>query len=278
MKKIIAAVNALHFTEEELEGFQFIAKELYGQVTVVFLEDVAVQGLQLANAYTDMYTMDYTQMAAETRAQADQLRKENLEKFNRICTSNDLDFKLHEAKGTPIEEVIKESRFADLLLINYNTSFSLLKSSNPPAFVKDVLARAQCPVMVLPEKIHPIKELVFSYNGTFSSMYAIRQLTQLFDGFSDILANVVYVAEDGNKVIPNENLVREYLEQHYEEVRFTVLNGNPAAEFLALLLHRHDCIATYGAYGRSKLSRFFHHSDAESVLRTINIPVFITHP
>lgn len=278
MKKIIAAVNALHFTKQELESFQFIAKELNGQVTVVFLEDVAVQGLQLANAYTDMYTMDYAQMAAEAREQTDQLRIENLEKFNRICSGNALDFKLHEAKGTPIEEVIKESRFADLLLINNSTSFSLLRNSNPPAFVKDVLVRAQCPVMVLPEKIHPIKELVFSYNGTFSSMYAIRQLTQLFGGFSDILANVVYVAEDDNKVIPSEKLVREYLEQHYEEVRFTVLKGNPTAEFLALLLHRHDCIVTYGAYGRSKLSRFFHHSDAESVLRAVNIPVFITHP
>lgn len=278
MKKIIAAINALHFTEEELQGYEYIAKELKGRVTVVFLENLTVQELQLANAYTDMYTMDYARMAAETREQMDMLLKENLQKFNRICAENNLDFKLHEAKGLPVEEVITESRFADLLLINNSTSFAMLRNSNPPAFVKDVLARAQCPVMVLPETLHPIKELVFSYNGTFSSMYAIRQLTQLFSGFSDARVNVVYVAEGDNEEIPHGKLVRDYLEEHYEDVRFTVLNGDPRAEFLALLLHRNDCIVTYGAYGRSRLSRFFHHSDAETVLRNINIPLFITHP
>ncbi|SEL39751.1 Universal stress protein family protein [Chitinophaga rupis] len=278
MKKIIAAINALHFTEEELQSYEYIAKELNGRVTVVFLENLTVQELQLANAYTDMYTMDYARMAAETREQMDIILKENLQKFNRICAENNLDFKLHEAKGLPVEEVITESRFADLLLINANTSFSMLRNSNPPAFVKDVLAHAQCPVMVLPEMLHPIKELVFSYNGSFSSMYAIRQLTQLFSGFSDARVNVVYVAEGDNKVMPHGKLVRDYLEEHYEDVKFTVLNGDPGAEFLALLLHRNDCLVTYGAYGRSRLSRFFHHSDAETVLRTINIPVFITHP
>ena len=278
MKKIIAAINALHFTEEELQSYQYIAKELDGHVTVVFLENLTAQEFQLANAYTDMYTMDYARMAAEASEQMQVLRKEGLEKCNRICAANNLDFRLHEAKGLPVEEVITESRFADLLLINNNTSFAMLLNSNPPAFVKDVLARAQCPVMVLPEKLHPISELVFSYNGTFSSMYAIRQLTQLFSGFSDARVNVVYVAEGDHKQVPHERLLREYLEEHYEDVRFTVLNGNPGAEFLALLLHRNDCLVTYGAYGRSRLSRFFHHSDAETVLRTINIPVFITHP
>ncbi|HEU4556158.1 MAG TPA: universal stress protein [Chitinophaga sp.] len=278
MKKIIAAIDARHFTEGELESFYYIAREISGAVTVVLLENVAALGTSLANVYTDAYTLDYNKIAMEARKHYETERKESVEKFNRICINNNLDFRLHETTGDPVEEIIKESRFADLLLVSNTTSFAVLRDSNPPEFVKDVLARAQCPVMVLPEKMHPIKELVFAYNGSFSSVYAIRQLTQLFNSFSDAFVNVVYVAENDNQDIPYEKLLREYLELHYEDVRFTVLNGNPAAELLALLLHRQNCLVTYGAYGRSKLSRFFHRSDAESILRTVNVPVFITHP
>jgi len=278
MKKIIAAIDARHFTEDELETFQYIAREINGAVTVVMLENIAALGTSLANVYTDAYTLDYKQMAVKAMEQQETQRRESLDKFNRICISNNLDFRLHETTGEPVEEVLKESRFADLLLISNATSFALLRDSNPPEFVKDVLAHAQCPVMVMPDKIHPIRELVFAYNGTFSSMYAIRQLTQLFNNFSDAFVNVVYVAEGDNQQIPQEKLLREYLELHFEEIRFTVLKGNPSAELLALLMHRQDCLVTYGAYGRSKLSRFFHRSDAECILRTVDIPVFITHP
>jgi len=141
-----------------------------------------------------------------------------------------------------------------------------------------VLAQAQCPVIVLPDQVPHLRELVFSYNGTFSSMYAIRQFTQLFPGYSDMPVNVVYVAENGHSAIPHENMLKDYMDHHYDEVKYTVLTGEPVPEFLALLIHRKDCLVTYGAYGRSTLSRFFHRSNAESILRTTDIPVFITHP
>lgn len=274
MKKIIAAIDAMHFTEEQIDSYVYIAKGAQGKLTVVLLENLVGQNIPMAS----VSTFQYEQMIRESLEEQDRLRKENVERVYRACNNYSEDIHIQEAVSAPLQEVIAASRFADLLLINNNTSFAFLSESNPPHFVKDVLAQAQCPVMVLPDKINRLWDLVFSYNGTFSSMYAIRQFTQLFPGFSDMPVNVVYVAEGGDTAMPHENMLKDYMEHHYDEVKYTVLNGEPVPEFLALLIHRKDCLVTYGAYGRSRLSRFFHRSDAESILRTADIPVFITHP
>ena len=139
--------------------------------------------------------------------------------------------------GIPVATVVTESRFAALLLINQQTSFAELASSQPPEFVKDTLTEAECPVMIVPENTAPVNEIIFTYNGTHSSMYAIRQFTQLFPSLSDIPAQVVYVIENGNGEIPDKKLLTAYMEQHYRHVSYTVMEGEPAPALLGLLLH-----------------------------------------
>jgi hypothetical protein len=278
MKKIIAAVDAMHFSEEELKSFQYIARKAKGDIKAIFLENVIAQDIYLANAYPEGGGFSYEEIYDGILEEREKLRKENVERFYRYCDVSETNIVLHEATGSPVTEVKDESRFADLLLINNNTSFAALRDTNPPKFVIDVLAEAQCPVLVLPEMITPVKELLFAYNGTFSSMYAIKQFTQLFPDLHHLPAKVVYVAENGKHDMPEENRLKEYMEHHYDQVQYVVLTGEPTSVFLTLLMHKRDCIVTYGAYGRSGLSRFFHSSEAESILRTINVPVFITHP
>lgn len=277
MKKIVAAIDALHFSKEQIEGFKYIAKETNSSLAVVCLDNI-VSELVPVGMFPETYAYNYEQITVESRAALEFRRDANLKQLHEICDDSNVDIKVKETAGTPVEKVIEESRFSDLLLINNSTSFATLSDANPPRFVKDLLAGAECPVMVLPEVLSPIKEIIFSYNGTFSSMYAIKQFTQLFPGYSDMPVKVVYVAENNRETIPWEPKLREYLDMHYDTVAYTIVKGEPATEFMALLIHRKDCIVTYGAYGRSGVSRFFHRSDADNILRTINIPVFITHP
>jgi len=274
MKKIIAAIDAMRFSEDQLDSFLYIAREAGGRLTIVLLEDIAGQQVPVASTST----FQYEQIVRESMEERRRLRKEHVDRVYRICGDRSEDIRIYETIGFPVADVIAASRFADLLLINNSTSFAFLYESDPPRFVQDVLADAQCPVMVLPDKVHTLKELIFSYNGTFSSMYAIRQFSQLFPGLSDMPVNVVYITEGGNNELPKEGSVRDYMEHHYDQVKYTILNGEPVPEMLALLMHRQDCMVTYGAYGRSRVSRFFHRSDADSVLRTTDIPIFITHP
>lgn len=278
MKKIIAAIDALQFSPDQVKAFKYFAKEAQGSLTVVCLDDIVSELTPAGVVYPGGYAYNYEQITAESRAALEFRRDNNLKQLHELCDGSNVEIEVRETAGMPAVKVMEESRFADLLLINTNTSFATLYDTDPPRFVKDLLADAECPVMVLPEVMSPIKQIIFSYNGTSSSMYAIKQFTQLFPGYSDMPVKVVYVAENNNHTIPWEPKLREYLDLHYDTVEYAILNGEPATEFLALLVNRNDCIVTYGAYGRSGISRFFHRSDADNILRTVNIPVFITHP
>jgi hypothetical protein len=120
--------------------------------------------------------------------------------------------------------------------------------------------------------------VVFAYNGSYSSVYAIREFMQLFPSMSGKKASVIYVPEKGIPIIPNEQLLAEYLQLYFSDVTFTVLNGLPEAEIRRFLQGREHCVAVMGAYGRNTFSRFFNPGNARNMLRTLNVPVFITHP
>ncbi|HVI45078.1 MAG TPA: universal stress protein [Chitinophaga sp.] len=278
MKKIIAIIDPLNFSETQIAGFRYFMKEADSKLSVICLDCLNTEQVSMYSLVPEALAFNDERTITETRASLKHQRDHNISRLRELCDSRSINMIVREASSFPDEEVVMESRFADLLLISNGTSFSLMKDSNPTIFIKEVLARAECPVLVMPDTLAPIKEIIFSYNGSFSSMYAIKQFTQGFPGFADMPVKVVYIAEKNNIDIPWKKKLNEYLEMHYDRVEYVVMNGEPATEFLALLLHRTDCIVTYGAYGRSGISRFFHRSDAESVLRTTNIPVFITHP
>lgn len=278
MKKIIAAIDALQFSDAQVDGFRYFAREAVSPLTVVCLDNIAGGITSAVTMFPDAYALNYEQISVEGRAALQWQKNKNIRQLHEICDKENIKIDVREAVSYPLEEVVRDSRFADLLLISNSTSFAALSDTNPPRFVKDVLAEAECPVMVLPDVLSPVKEIIFSYNGSYSSMYAIRQFTLLFPGFSDMPVTVIYVAENSRSGMPCEKMLRDYLAVHYNKVEFKVMAGEPATEFLALLIERNDCIVTYGAFGRSGVSRFFHRSDAESVLRTTNIPIFISHP
>ena len=278
MKKIIAAADAVNFSEEQLIHFNAVAKLIGGKLVVVFLENIVgatfpMVGATPYGAYTYMEEMDEKSMEARRET-----IREKVKLFHTICEDKKIDARLHKKAGTPLEEIIRESRFADLLMVNNNITFATLFETDPPKFVKDVLSEAQCPVLVLPSEQKEIKELVFTYNGSFSSMYAIRQFTNLFESFTDKKVTVLYVDEHNTDKVHDEHLLREYLQHHYKNWEIKLLTGEPSSAIMTYLMHRNNYLLTLGAYGRSKFSQFFHHSDAEKILHTLNTPVFITHP
>ncbi|HEY0274409.1 MAG TPA: universal stress protein, partial [Chitinophaga sp.] len=86
------------------------------------------------------------------------------------------------------------------------------------------------------------------------------------------------VDETGEMGLPHQEALQAYMDLHYQQVTYEILRGEAGAELTAEIMRKTNCIATLGAYGRSDTSRFFHRSEADSLLRLSNIPLFITHP
>jgi hypothetical protein len=177
----------------------------------------------------------------------------------------------------PEGDILLESRFSDLIVVDPETSFRHADKAFPGRFIQDVLLAAECPVLVSPYNFDSLDEVIFAYNGTSSSVFAIKQFTYLFPEFKQKKAVVVNVRNDEGPAIQEQFKMKEWLSAHYEEVDFVSLKGDASDELFGFLLDRKNAIVVLGAYGRGILSRFLKPSHASLLLRTINLPIFIAH-
>jgi hypothetical protein len=120
-------------------------------------------------------------------------------------------------------------------------------------------------------------EVIFAYDGSASSVFAIKQFTYLFPVFKNKKAVVVNVNKQERSAIDEQFKMKEWLSAHYQDVNFVILSGNASDELFGYLLEKKNAIVVLGAYGRGILSRFLKPSHASLLLRTINLPIFIAH-
>ena len=274
--KILLVIDAINFSKEQLQFPAFIAKQANAELTAIFLEDmvqVYVPFSKYGHLAVGSQVSDEINM--ETKKE---LSNENIEAYKQACMEIGLSGNFLRARGIPEDETIEASRFADLLLLSDDVSFAFSHEEEPTKFAEEVLTHAQCAVMVMPKTMQEINELFFTSNGSFSSMYAIRQFTYLFPHFRDKKVTLLYVTENEDEATKHKINIKEYLQHHYTNVEFKILMGSPSAAILSHLSKQKDCMVTFGAYGRSKFSQFFKKSKAESILKTLDMPVFITHP
>lgn len=273
--KIVLVIDATNFNKEQFEYALYIATQAKGELTALFLENSTqlhmpvskyshIQGYQLTNDEGD--------------AVKKELIEENVEAYITACEMKNTIAVFQRAKGIPLDETIEASRFADLLLLSDDLSFAFSQEDGPAKFTEEVLTLAQCAVMVMPKTMLEINEVFFTGNGSFSSMYAIRQFTYLFPHLRDKKVTLLYVIENEDEATKHKRYIKEYLKHHYTNVEIKILMGNPSAAIRSHLSKQSNCIVTFGAYGRSKFSQFFKKSKADDIIKTLDIPVFITHP
>lgn len=176
----------------------------------------------------------------------------------------------------PVEEVIDESRFADLIIIDPAISFASKDGSFSAHFVKEIAATSECPVIVAPASIDSLEETIFCYDGSRSSIAAIKQFTYLLPEVCKNKLTVLEVASNGDLVDKKDQLTT-WLKTHYCDIEFHLLYGNPTSELLKYFLSKDNLIVVLGSYGRSMVSQLFKRSSAELLVHVVNLPLFITH-
>lgn len=278
MEKIIVALDAQHINTETIDFSCYLARLTNSRLTGVFLEDVLSEDTdafrtvrQAAELQTGVDAVD-TALASRTAA-----TEANIKTFKQCCDNRGANAHIHRDRGIPLDEMVEESRFADLIIVDPETSFARKKGSIPAKFVKDVLQESECPVILAPYTFHSIDEIIFAYNGSASSVFAIKQFTYLFPEWREKPATIVDVKEKGDNAIEHQFKMKEWLSAHYHHIDLKVLPGDPSDELFGYLIEKKNAIVVMGAYGRNMLSNFFRRSHAHLIVKTVNLPIFITH-
>jgi nucleotide-binding universal stress UspA family protein len=281
MEKILLAMDGYKQNTYAIDFACYLAKLTHSRLTGVFLEgtpegvEPGFQRLEEREIIRLEEPETVGQVSGEACA-ADPVLK-HVHRFREACLCREVPARVHRDRGVPVGDILLESRFADLIVVDPETSFRNVEKAFPGRFIRDVLLTAECPVLVSPYSFDSLDEVIFAYDGTSSSVFAIKQFTYLFPEFRHKKAIVVNVRNGEESAIEEQFKMKEWLSAHYEAVDFVLLKGDASDELFGYLLERKNAIVVLGAYGRGILSRFLKPSHASLLMRTINLPIFIAH-
>lgn len=278
MEKILLAIDAVNPDKNTLDFACYLGRLTKSKVTGVFLENFAAEENPVLKKIHGMAYVDWEvdEESEKHKAKMDLVEK-NIYFFKEGCTNREVRYSVHRDRGVPVRELIEESRFADVLVVDAETSFNKRYEGSPTEFVRDILKKAECPVIIAPESIEAIDEIIFTYNGSFSSVFAIKQFTYLFPQFNNKKVSIIQVNETGEWQDPDKYKFNEWLKEHYTNLHFEALKGEIDTGLFDYVFKRRNIFLVMGAYGRTALSQFFKRSHADLLIKTVSQPIFITH-
>ncbi|MDP4129114.1 MAG: universal stress protein [Bacteroidota bacterium] len=277
MEKILLAIDALEPNENALKFACYLGHLTKSKITAVFLENLQdeVRPVQKDLQGRAIMFSDREDAAANIARTA--RIEQNISAFKDQCLNSGVSFIVHRDRGLPARDLIKESRFADVLVIDAGTSFKKRFQDSPTGFARDILQKAECPVIISPERFEELNEIIFAYNGSASAAFAIKQFTYLFSQLQDKKVTILQVNETGEWHDPDKHRFNEWLKDHYTNLHFEAIKGKTDEGLFDLLFNRKNMFLVMGAYGRNALSRFFIGSHADPLIRSITQPIFIAH-
>jgi hypothetical protein len=273
MEKILLALEGDRQNTYAIDFACYLAKLTGSRLTGVFLEG-ASDGYGPATGSPE----DFAGIACTSTGElVNDPVLQRVGRFREACICREVPARVHRDRGIPLEELLLESRFADLMVVDPEMSFQKQERGAPTHFIREIFPAAECPVMVSPYSFDGMEKVIFAYDGSASSVFAIKQFTYLFPMFRSKKAIVVNVSKEKMSAIEEQYKMKEWLSAHYQDPEFVVLTGDASDELFGYLLEKKNAIVVLGAYGRGILSRYLKPSHANLLLRTINLPIFIAH-
>jgi len=278
MKNILLAIDASKWHTGSLEFACYLAKLTDGRIHGVFLEYYSGNTKSKPKRNKVSLTAEYSESNFGDD-DVDERVSENIRYFRDACARRSVPCIVTHNQGEPAEDIIALSRYADLIVIDPATSFEFAYEGMPTDFARDILKDAECPVIIAPENFNSVDEIVFACDYSAASMYAIRQFCYHFPAYAGKDLLVLQVSENKHPASGQSHL-ESWAGDYFGTVKFRTLEGSPGETSYKLmneLFLRENVFIVMGAYGRSDFSRFFKHSKADLLVKTINQPVFIAH-
>jgi len=277
MKKIIAAFDGLKYATSTRDYAIALTKQTNAHLVGVFLEDPYYTGYKI---YELIEQDGINQAKLKKLSEKDRVaRQAAVEDFETRCKQAGIEFSVHRDHAIAKQELKHETVYADLLIISNRETLTHFTEPLPTPFIKDILADAQCPVLVVPEKYRPIEKLIFLYDGGPSAVHAIKMSSYTMPELKDLEKEVVAVNPvNGTKHLPSGKQMKEFMKRHFPKAVYTVLKG-----FSDVTITRHlketksHALVVLGAYRRGTVSRWFKESMADTLLKETKLSLFIAH-
>ncbi|MBC9929437.1 universal stress protein [Chitinophaga qingshengii] len=276
MEKILFITDAVCMSKSCLDFACYLGNLTHSRLTGVFLENQEME-LRSVDEIREKGVIAPVP-GARIEQQKELYRDENIKRFSDHCENSGVNCVIHQHTGIPLTAVLRESRYADLLVVDGSTSFSWRRESTPTSFVEEILEKAECPVFIAPENFEGIDEIIFTYNGSHAAMYAIKQFTYLLPQLFGVKATLLSVTPKGQPIKGDREKLEEWLHMHYVDSSLEILeDNNVQATLMEYLFMKEKVMIVMGAFGRNQLSNLFVPNPMKPVVKLVSQPVFVAH-
>lgn len=277
MKKILAALDGLKYSDSTTSYAVQLAKLTDSHLVGIFLDDFTYHSYRI---YDVVGNAGVSEEKLESFEEKDRRsRKEATTAFEAACKFAGLNYSIHHDKNIAIQDLLHESIYADMLVIDTGETLTHYEEKAPTRFIRDLLANIQCPVLAVPHKYREIDKLVLLYNGEPSSVHAIKMFSYMLPVFKQLETEVLSVNPEYQGLhLPDNKLMKEFMKRHFPHAKFTVMHGDPETEISHRLKQEtFNTLVVLGAYKRNMVSRWFKPSMADALMKNLKSPLFIAH-
>jgi hypothetical protein len=274
MRKILFVSDAGNFSNAAFEFVKHMNNSEPVLVTGVFVSQFDYANLW-GYASTAAGGVPYVPTVPEEDIK---LIKKNIAGFEQLCQKNDLKYRVHDYsdEGT-FSEILKESRFTDLIILSGEMFFQGLSESLQHAYLKQVIHSSECPVIVVPENYRNPEKNILAYDGSDDAVHAIKQFAYLFPELTKNPTLLVFATLKEGTDVPAQDLISEFASQHFPDLTFYHLDVQPKKFFNTWLSEQGNCLLVSGAFSRTSLSQLIKRSFVTEVIEEHKLPVFVAH-
>ncbi len=190
--------------------------------------------------------------------------------FKDECETAGVAYLIEPDTNVSNKDIIRLSAFADIVLADAHQD---VHEHN----VADLLSDAHCPVYLISKDAGTPENIVLAYDGSLSSIYAVKMYSYLFPGFRDLPTTLLYVHDGSHPELPQERNINMWLSQYYPRLEVEILQGKVADQLVEYTRPLPRVLTVMGSYNRNQLSRLFHTSHAKALIEEGRSSVFISH-
>lgn len=229
MRNILLAIDAVSPDNAAIAYACSLAALTQSKISAVLLENFIAEEKPRGRQMHGLMFVDWDIDAGSPEHKAKlSLIEKNIDSLKAECSQKNVRFHIIKKKGSPLTELLAETRFADILLVGRSMSFSNHHPDIPSGFLSRVLRKSECPVLITAEAFGKIEEIVFAFTDTESSFFAVRQFTYLFPELHTKKMVVVQANETGELDTGEIGKCQWWLSGYYTDIHFEVLGAMPA--------------------------------------------------
>ena len=128
----------------------------------------------------------------------------------------------------------------------------------------------------MPQNFDFPDNVILTYDGSESSIYAIKQFSYVLSEFCNKEAVIAYEGKKDEEDLPDKILIHELAARHFNALSFLKF-GKDNFKFSSWINERKGALLVTGSYGRSGFSELLRKSFAGEIIRKHQLPVFIAH-